>query len=60
MMELLVAILIALGSLTSDRDYTPDYRNSHQTEVSRAQTIIDNGQYRIEDGGVTVDTGIGT
>jgi hypothetical protein len=59
-MELLVAILMTLGSLTNRADFNDDYKNTHQTEVSRAQTIIDNGQYRIVEGGVTVDIGIGT
>ncbi len=60
-MELIVAILISLGSLTTDRDYNDAYVQSHQEEISKARTIIDNGQYRIEEqtGGVTVDTGCG-
>ncbi|HKR05172.1 MAG TPA: hypothetical protein VJY62_11115 [Bacteroidia bacterium] len=60
MIELLVAILIALGSLTNRTDFNDEYKTSHQNEISRAQSIIDSGQYRIEDGGVTVDPHIGT
>ena len=61
MMELLVAILMALGSLTNREGFNDEYKNTHQIEISRAQTIIDNGQYRIEEGsgGVCVDPNIG-
>ena len=61
MMELIVAILISLGALTSDRDFNDEYINRHQIEISKAKTIIDNGQYRVNasTGGVTVDPGIG-
>ena len=56
-MELLVAILMSLGALTTNGDlsaYSSD-------QISAAQEIIDNGQYRINetDGGVVVDPGIG-
>jgi hypothetical protein len=60
MIELLITILITMGSLTNRADFNDEYENSHQTEISRAQSVIDNGQYRIEDGGVTVDPHIGT
>ena len=61
MMELLVAILIALGALTTDRDINSDYIASHQKEVSKAQSIIDNGQYKIDQntGGVVIEPGVG-
>ena len=61
MIELLVAILIAIGSLTSGTEFTTEYKETHQAEVARAQQIIDGGYYHIDErtGGVTVDTGVG-
>ncbi|MEP7171767.1 MAG: hypothetical protein ABI855_20505, partial [Bacteroidota bacterium] len=61
MMELIVAILIALGALTSDRDFNDEYVNTHQTEISKAKTIIDHSQYKVNTstGGVIVDPGVG-
>ena len=50
-MELLVAILIFLGYLTSPDAYTETYRLEKESEVSRAQYIIDNNYYRTDDGG---------
>jgi hypothetical protein len=60
-MELIVAILIALGALTSDKDFTDEYLKSHQSEIEKAKTIIDGGKYTIneKDGGVIIDTGVG-
>lgn len=61
MMELIVAILIALGSLTSEADFTDEYINNNDQAISTAQSIIDNGQYRTNnaDGGVVIDPGVG-
>lgn len=58
-MELLVAILLAIGSLTSPAEFNDEYKNTHQAEISQAQSIIDNGQYQERNGGVIVDQGIG-
>ena len=60
-MELIVAILLSLGALTTEADFNDDYLNNHDAEISRVQTIIDNGQYRINeaDGGVVVEPGVG-
>ena len=60
-MELIVAILISLGALTSQKDFNDDFTQSHGAEISKVQSIIDNGQYKIDEktGGVTVDPGVG-
>lgn len=59
-MELIVAILIALGSLTSEKDFTKEYESSHQGQISKAKSIIDQGQYKEKDGGVIIiDSGGG-
>ena len=57
MMELIVAILMSLGALTTNGDLSA-YSNE---QISAAQEIIDNGQYRINeaDGGVVVEPGVG-
>lgn len=62
MIELLVAILISLGSLTSAADFTAEYQSTHQAEVSQAQSIIDSNQYYYDErtGGVVVADGTGT
>ena len=55
-MELLIAILIALGSLTNPDSFTREYELQHQQEIEKAQYIIDNEQYtRSSDGGVVVN-----
>jgi len=61
MMELLVAILMSLGALTTSGDLNTDYLNGNSDEISRAQEIIDSGQYRINEdtGGVIIDPGVG-
>ena len=59
MMELIVAILISLGALTTPGDFNDEYISRHETEISKVKVIIDNGQYRETDGGVIVDPGIG-
>lgn len=58
-MELIVAILMALGSLTSKSDFNEEYVKSHNPEVQKAQSIIDNGQYKLKDGGVILVPGEG-
>lgn len=58
-MELIVAILIALGSLASKSDFNEEFVKSHNPEVQKAQSIIDNGQYKTKDGGVIIDAGGG-
>ena len=57
MMELLVAILMSLGALTTNGDLSA-YSSE---EISSAQAIIDSGQYRINeaDGGVVIDPTVG-
>ena len=61
MMELIVAILMSLGALTTSGDFNTDYQKSHHAEISKAQVIIDSGQYRIDQttGGVVVEPGVG-
>lgn len=55
-MELLIAILIALGSLSSPDSFTKEYELQHQQEIERAQYIIDSDQYtRTSTGGVVVN-----
>lgn len=60
-MELLVAILLAIGSLTSQAEFNDEYKNTHQAEISQAQSIIDGQHYSIDErtGGVIVDDGVG-
>ncbi len=58
-MELLIAILIALGSLTSPDGFTTDYELQYQSDIERAKYIMDNGDYTTnKDGGVVVDEDI--
>lgn len=61
MMELIVAILLSLGSLTNSADFNDEFISSHQAEISNAQLIIDSGQYRVDEstGGVITDPGVG-
>ncbi len=61
MMELIVAILIAIGSVNSTADFNDDSASVKAAEVSQAQTIIDNNQFNIDErtGGVVVDPGVG-
>ena len=56
-MELLVAILLALGSLTSPDTYTSDWEADNQDAVNQAQQIIDTDSYYYDErtGGVIVD-----
>ena len=58
-MELIVAILLALGSLTSPEEFTPDWEAENPAAMQEAQQVIDNDAYRYdeesEDGGVVVD-----
>ena len=58
-MELLIAILIALGSLLSADDYTKEYELMYQSDIEKAQYIIDSGSYTTtKDGGVVIDENI--
>lgn len=58
-MELLIAILIALGSLTSADGYTSDYELNYQSDIEKAKYIMDNGDYTTsKDGGVVIDQDI--
>jgi hypothetical protein len=61
MMELIVAILIAIGSVNSQADFNDDAASVQAAEVSTAKTIIDNNQFNIDErtGGVVVDPGVG-
>jgi len=56
-MELLIAILIALGSFTTSDGYTDDWAAKNQETVDKAQQIIESGAYHYDDstGGVVVD-----
>jgi hypothetical protein len=61
-MELLIAILIALGALTSPDRYTETYIRENQDKISKAQTIIDDSKYHYdaELGGVIIDDEVST
>jgi len=55
-MELLIAILMALGALTSPDKYNEIYAQEHTVEVERAKVIIENSQYHYDQwGGVIID-----
>ncbi|MBA3286047.1 MAG: hypothetical protein ACR2GN_03735 [Bacteroidia bacterium] len=51
-MELIVAILMALGFLCSPDLYTDEYQATRLDEMDRASYIIENELYRSDDGGV--------
>lgn len=58
MMELLVAILIAIGSLTRGEQFTEEFAQSNADAVAKAQQIISDGKYSATfsaDGGVVID-----
>lgn len=57
-MELLIKVLIALGSLSSPTEFTDQYKSDNQSEVIEAQSLIDQGRVRETDGGVIID-GVG-
>ena len=58
-MELLIAILIALGSLTSPEAYTKEYEIHNQQDIERAEYIIESEQYtKTSTGGVIVNQDI--
>lgn len=58
-MEIIIAILIALGALTSPDLYNDQYLEENTESIERAQYIIDNSFYeRTADGGVIIDEGI--
>ena len=53
-MELLIAVLIALGSITSSADFT----DANQADIQKAEYIINNGNYDQRDGGVIIEPDI--
>ena len=61
-MELLIAILIALGAITSPDKYTETYIRDNQDKINRAQGIIDRNAYRYDQemGGVIIDDEVST
>ncbi|MCC6385282.1 MAG: hypothetical protein LC117_08775 [Bacteroidia bacterium] len=64
MMDLIIAILIALGSLQSADQFTPDFEQQNRDAVNQATMIYERGEYRIREGGtytggVVVITGVG-
>lgn len=58
-MELIIAILIALGSITTPDGLTPEFKESNPEAVEKATRIYETGSYRVETGGVVVVTGVG-
>ncbi len=55
-MELIIAILIAMGSLLSPDSYTDAYVAEHSGEIAQAKIIIDMGAYeRTSGGGAIID-----
>lgn len=62
MMELIIAILIALGSISAPDEFSEEFRNNNSEAFDRAMEIYDSGNYtieRTETGGVVVVTGVG-
>ncbi len=62
MMEIIIAILIALGSITAPDELTPEFYDQNPEAIERATQIYDSGSYtieRTETGGVVVVTGVG-
>lgn len=58
-MELLIAILIALGSLSSPESFTTEYQLQHQEDIEKATYIIESEEYtRNSTGGVIIDNEI--
>jgi hypothetical protein len=57
-MDLIIAILIALGLLASPDLYDERYEMENRESIERAQTIVDNGWYKEIDGGIVVDEDI--
>lgn len=53
-MELIVAVLMALGFLSSPDLYNDEYRSTKEAEIGRANYVIENEYYRWDDGGGTV------
>ena len=56
-MELLIAILIALGSITSSEDFTQEYQMQNSAEIEEARIIMESGDYS-KTGGVVVNQDI--
>jgi hypothetical protein len=58
-MELLIAILIALGSLMSPDEFTKEYELQYQSDIEKATYLMESGEYTITaDGGVVIDENI--
>ena len=53
-MELLIAILMALGTLVSPDQYNADYISGNQAEIAKAQAIIANNQYTKNAAGIVI------
>ncbi len=60
-MELLIAILLALGALISPDKFNDVYVQEHPAEVNKAKAIIENNQYHYDQwGGVVIDDEVST
>ena len=53
-MELIIAILMSLGSLLSPDQYDAAYINNKQSDISKAQSIIANNQYKYNSSGIVI------
>lgn len=59
-MELLIAILLALGVNIGSGKSTVQIQQENSTEYARAQTIISTNSYSIDESGVVIiDDGVG-
>jgi hypothetical protein len=61
MMDLIIAILIALGCLESRDRFTPEFERENAAAIQRATEIYERGEYRVVEstGGVVVIVGVG-
>ncbi|MBL7930102.1 MAG: hypothetical protein JNL47_11610 [Bacteroidia bacterium] len=62
MMELIIAILIALGSIATPDQFSADFEFENPDAYNEAKSIYESGNYtieRTETGGVVVVTGVG-
>ena len=57
-MNIIILILIAMGSLASPGQYTAEYKSTHQAEIAQAYAIYDNHYYVEADGGVIIDDSV--
>ena len=58
-MELLIAILIAMGSLTSSASFTTEYQMQNQAEIEKARIIMESDSYtNTSTGGVVINEDI--